>query len=359
MVTMILFSLSLVGGCTSSGDQGQESSSKDSSGVPVRAYTVESRTLEETVEAIGTLRANRTVQISPEIEGRIETVNFTEGEIVNRGDTLAKLDDDRLRQNYQAKQHALEEAQANLENARLTYQRNKRLHQKDMIPDQQFDTSKAQFEAARARVNQLQAEVNAVREQLEDAVILAPHAGVIGAREVDPGNYVSPGTVLAVLYQLDPLQVDFTVPGRFAGRIRTGQPVRGHVASLPDTALEGEVFFVSPSIREQTRDLLVKARINNPNRSAKPGAFARVRLTLETLKDRPVVPSESLVGTTEGYIIFTVKNGKAQRQPVKIGLRQPGWVEIRTGVQPGERIVKSGHQSLTDGSPVNILNGND
>ncbi len=353
-VMVLVLSLVMVGGCTSSGEQQTEETREE--GIPVQVHTVQTETLEETVQAVGTLQASQTVRISPEIAGRIEEITFTEGERVSRGDTLVQLDDDRLRQQYEARRHSLSEARANRDNARQTFERNERLIEEELISEQEYDNSRTALESARARVQQLEAQVEEAREQLEDATIHAPYAGIMGSREVDSGNYVQPGTVVSVLYRLDPLEVQFTVPGRFAGRIEPGQTVRVHVSSLPDTTLRGSVTFVSPSIREQTRDLLVKARIDNSNRAAKPGAYARVELTLQTLENRPVIPAEALVGTTEGYILFTVENGEAHRRSVEPGIRRPGLVEIREGLQPGARVVQSGHQNLTDGSRVQIIN---
>lgn len=357
-VVTVLLLVVVLGGCTASETDSGESGNQ-SSGTPVNVATVQKRTLEETIQSVGSLRADQTAKISPEIPGTVEEVAFDEGETVAAGDVLVRLDEDTLREQYRSQKYSLEEARANLQNARRTYERNQRLHERDMVSAQALDDARAAFESAKARVNRLEAQVREAKERLQEATIRAPFAGYVGSRDVDAGNYVQPGTTLTVLYKLNPLDVRFTVPERFVGRIRKGQSIKLHVTSRPDTYFPGKVYFVSPSVREQTRDLLVKARVANDAHELKPGAFARVELTLETLKDRPVVPSESLVGTTEGYIVFTVINGKAHRQPVEIGLRKPGWVEIRDGLQPGQTIVQSGHQSVSDGTTVNPVNDNE
>jgi membrane fusion protein (multidrug efflux system) len=350
---LILLAFGLVG-CAGEEEQNQESTEKQAT--PVSMATVETRTLEETIQAVGSLRADRTVQVSPEIAGRVESVEFEEGDTVNKGDTLAQLDDDKLRQQYESARHFLEEARASLRNARRTLERNKRLREQDAISDQQFDDSQEAFESAQARMRRLEAQVAEARENLEDAAIRAPFDGSIGSREVDAGNYVQPGTPLTTLYKLDPLEVRFTVAERFAGRVRKKQSVNIHVTAYSDTSFTGEVHFVSPSVREQTRDLLIKARLPNESYQLKPGMFGRVQLITETLTDRPVVPAESLVATQDGYIVFGVENGTARRTPVEIGLRQPGWVEIREGVSPGDSIISSGHLSVSDGSQVRPIN---
>lgn len=356
LLVLGFITLSLLG-CTSS-ESTDEGQGEERNAAVVDVATVERTTLQESLQAIGSLRADQTARISPEIAGNVEEVAFTEGETVAAGDVLVKLDDDKLQDQYQSRKFSLEESRATLENARRTYNRNQRLQERDMISAQELDNSRANFETARARVNRLESQVQEARERLEDATIRAPFTGSVGSKEVDSGNYVQPGTTLTTLYRLNPLEVRFTVPGRFVGRVQTGQKIRLHVSSQPDTAFPGDVYFVSPSIREQTRDLLVKARVQNPNFSLKPGAFARVELIVETLKDRPVIPAEALIATREGYIVFTVQNGTAKRTPVEIGLRQPELVEVRKGLSVGDRVITSGHLSVSDGSPVEVANEN-
>lgn len=332
---------------------------QDDEGTPVSVATVETRNLQEQTQAIGSLQADKTVQVRPEISGIIESINFSEGETVANNQILFELDDDRLRQQVEARKSSLAQARARLKNARRTYERQRRLFEKDLTSGQDRDDALEAFESAQARVKQLEAQLAEGREQLEDATIRAPFAGVMGSHRVDEGNFVQPGQHLSTLYRTSRLKVNFTVPERFSGRVRQGQTVRTHVNSLPEETFTGQVYYVSPSVREQTRDLLVKAYINNSERKLKPGMFARVQLVLETLEQRPVIPADALVATREGYIVFRVEDGQARRQPVTIGLRQPGLVEVRDGLMPGDRVVTAGHMALADGMDVRVQNGAD
>lgn len=310
--------------------------------------------MEETLKSIGSLRADQTVKVSPEIARKIEKITFKEGEVVEEGQVLVKLGADEIRHQLSSRQSALKQAKARLANARRTYQRNKNLNRQDLISNQQFDDSRESFESAKARVNQLQSDVEEARERLQDATIRAPITGYVGSREVDTGNYVQKGETLTTLYRLDPLEARFTVAGRFMGRIHTGQTVRVHVSAYPEKSFEGKVYYVSPSVREQTRDILVKARVPNPEHLLKPGAFAHVETVVETYRKRPVIPAQALISTREGYIVFTVNEGKAHRRTVKIGLRKPAWVEIRKGLKPGQTVISEGHLSVSDGANVKI-----
>lgn len=354
LLVLLILTTGLVG-CASSDGEGE--GSEASRGVPVELHSVETRTLNRTVEAVGSLNAIQTVQVSPEIAGRIESLSFKEGDTVVKGDTLVQLDDDLVHQQYEASRHALDEAQANLQNASRTYRRNKRLHDKNMISEQELDNARAAYEAAQARVERLKAEVDQARERLKDTTLYAPFDGIIGSKRVDEGNYVSPGTSISTLYRTEVLEIEFSVPERYAGQLQTGQVVRVRSSSNGDTGFAGRVFFVSPSVDESTRDIVVKAYIDNGKHLLKPGSFVNVTLILETLQDRPVVPAESLIGTREGYVVYRVEDGVAQRQSVQTGLRRLGSVEITEGLQAGDRIIRSGHISVTEGTEVYSTNG--
>jgi membrane fusion protein (multidrug efflux system) len=214
------------------------------------------------------------------------------------------------------------------------------------------DQVETELEAARAQVRELEADLERIRENLEDATITAAFAGAISEHHVDVGDFVDVGEHLATLYGIDPLEVAFTVSERFMGRIREGQQVTIRVDAFPDEPFTGEVHYVSPALAESTRDLLVKARIENAEGMLKPGAFASAVVTVETRADRPVVPERSLVATRTGYIVYVVEEGTARRREVKIGVREPGIVEVLEGVEVGERVVSKGHMNLSDGVPV-------
>jgi membrane fusion protein (multidrug efflux system) len=351
-----LFLLMFVGvmaGCAGE----QEETDDQSQAVTVDAQTVSTRSLQETTQAIGTLRADRTARIRPEINGILESIEFSEGETVAKNEVLFELEDDQLKQQVQAREASLREARAQLKNAKRTYERQQRLYQKELTSAQDRDNALEAYEIAQARVQRLEAQLSEARERLMDATIRAPYAGVMGSHRVDEGNFVQPGQHLTTLYRTARLRVNFTVPERLSGRVKQGQSVRVSVNSLPGDTFSGSVYYVSPSVNELTRDLTVKAYISNSDRLLKPGMFARVNLVLETLKKRPVVPARALVATREGYFVFRLEDGVAQRQPVEIGLRQPGLVEIREGLEPGDKVVTAGQLSLTDGTKVQVQNG--
>lgn len=321
----------------------------------VELVTVQQESVSETIQAVGSLEADQFVRIRPEISGRLEKVAFKEGDTVEQEQLLFQIEADSIRARVRSRQSQLEEARSRLKNAKQTYERQKRLHEQGLTSSQSFDDALEELETARAQVQGLQAELDEVREELEDATIRAPFDGMVGERMIDQGNLVEPNERLTTFYKLDPIRVRFTVPERYAGRVRVGQRVKVEVRAFPGEQFTGEVFFVSPEVRDRTRDLQLKAHVNNMNLQLRPGMFADVELFMETRENRPTIPSESLISTREGHVVFRFEDGKVHRESVEIGLRQNRSVEIVDGLAPGEKIVRSGHMVLSDGMKIRVI----
>jgi membrane fusion protein (multidrug efflux system) len=176
---------------------------------------------------------------------------------------------------------------------------------------------------------------------------------------VDPGDLVRVGQKLAELHADDPLEIRFTVPEDRMNEVEKGQPVTLTVSAYPDRTFSGRIFYISPSIRASTRDFTVKASVDNTDHRLKPGLFAEVRVTVEVLENRPVIPEEALVAGREGYSVFVVRDGRAHERGVQPGLRRLGRVEIADGLEVGERVVRQGQMDLTDGDAVRVVDDGD
>lgn len=323
--------------------------------VPVEAAAVDAENLQETVRGIGTLRAPAEVVISPEAAGRVAQIHFREGNAVEQGELLVELQDEKLQRQLAARQAALKSAEARLANVQRTFERQQNLVEQGLVSEQEFEGVRTELQSAQADVERFRAELALIREQVQDTIIRAPFAGVISERLVDTGAFVAPGDALARLYQLDPLELSFSVPERYAGRIQAGQAVAVRPAAFPEQNFSGRVDFVSPAIEESTRTLDVKAVVPNPDNRLKPGGFATGVVTVGTRENRPVVPAEALVATRTGYMVFVIEGGVAEARSVETGLRREGIVEITEGLQVGETIVRSGHMRLEHGREVEIV----
>lgn len=323
--------------------------------VPVSLTEVGSATLQETIFGVGTLQAAAQIEIVSEISARVRAIHFEEGSLVEEGELLFELDDDRLQQQLAARMAALRSAEVREQNAARILERRLWLSERAAVAEEDRDQAQAELDTAVAEKERLVAEVALIRRELLDTKICAPFPGAISDRFIDRGAYLSVGTPMARLYQIDPLEMNFYLPERHLGRVRRGQTVAISVAAYPDEHFQGEIEFVSPVVDESTRQFLVKARVPNDEMRLKPGAFATAIVTVGQREDRPVIPEESLVATRRGYMVFVIQDQVAVGRDVQTGLRQNGLVEVLDGLEIGESVVREGHLRLSGGDAVQAV----
>lgn len=320
--------------------------------IPVDLTEVRTTDLEETIAGIGTLEARQKVTLKPEIAGIIEQVHFEEGSQVRKNQLLVSIEDDTYQAQLRAKEAALSRTRAELANQERIYERRKRLFAQNQISEEVKDEAETRLETARANVNRLLAEIDQIEQTLEDTRIRAPFDGIAGELMVDAGNWVDAGTSLAPIVQSKELDIAFTLPEKFTGSVQTGQQATVRVPAYPDMDFKGRVFFVSPQIAVSSRTLLVKARLQNQEQMLRPGGFASVELRVGTRSNIKVIPEEALIPTRTGYMVFVVQDDRAHGREVEIGLRKPGTVEIKKGLEKGQTIIRSGHINVHEGAQV-------
>ena len=323
--------------------------------LPVTVCRIKAVTLKETVRGIGSLKATETVEVRPEVSGILESVHFQEGRTVEKGDLLFSVDDTQLRHQKTAREAALSAARARLKNARRRFERIRTLYDRKTVSEDERDQAETAFETARADVSRLEAEVQLTAERLADTEIRAPFTGIPAERQVDPGDYVSVGTHLVTLYRASHLEIAFTVPERYMGRVQEGQPVTTRVDAYPDRTFGGTVGFVAPNINLRTRDFLVKAEIANDANLLKPGAFGTAVVTVDTRENVLAVPEDALIPLRGGYMLFAVEDNTARAKRVQTGLREGIMVEVSNGLEAGATVVQSGQIRLSDGARVKIV----
>ena len=309
-------------------------------GVPIEVGKVEIMTVNEEVEALGTLAADESVVIAPEIAGRVVALGFKEGERVRKGQPLVKLDTAIL-------DAELKQLQADLSLARDTFERNRSLSQRGVGTQVALDEATAKLASAEARVQLSQA-------KLAQSTISAPFDGVVGLRSVSVGDFVSVGKTLITLTNIDPIKVDFRVPEIFLSRVKVGQSVALKVDAVAGREFEGRIFAIDPVVDINGRAIRLRATVPNADLMLKPGLFARIVIQVDQRDNAMVVPETAVMPDGVGKMIYIVENGKAKRVPVEIGKRLPGKVEIVKGVTPGMQIVTAGQMRLRDGATVAI-----
>jgi membrane fusion protein, multidrug efflux system len=320
-----------------------------SSGAPPRmaaqviAVPAKAQTVSETLSLVGSVAANEMVEIKSEIEGAVQEINFKEGERVEKGRLLVKLDDSKL-------QAAVSEAEASFKLAKSNLDRNKQLFDRTLISPQEFDQVASQFQLH-------QATLELKKSLLKDTRIVAPFAGVVGTRAISAGQVISKDTSIAWLVDLDPVKVEINVPERFLSQLKIGQTIEVIVSAFQNRKFKGEVFFIAPQVDPATRTAMVKARIPNPDLELKPGMFANLDLTLKVRDNSVVIPESALNQLQEGgraSVFVVAQDQTAQMRQVKLGMRLPGQVEVLEGIKAGEMVIVEGLQKIGPGAPVRV-----
>lgn len=308
-------------------------------GAPLRVETVTlvPAPLAETITSTGTLRAEEGVELQAETNGKVVSINFTEGARVKRGDLLLKLNDGELRA-------TLQRAAYRKELAEIRERRLAKLIETKSVNQQDYDVALSELSVQRA-------EVALVEAQLAKLEIRAPFDGVVGLRFVSEGAFVNATTRVATLQRLDNLKIDFSVPEKYAGRIRSGSPIAFTVAG-GDHKARGEIYAYDPRIDVTTRTILIRAICPNPELRLLPGAFANVEVVLDQVNDAIVVPAVAVIPGVSEKNVFVVADGKAVRRAVETGLRTESVVHILSGLKAGDVVITSGLQQMRAGLPV-------
>jgi len=309
--------------------------------MPVKVVAAKLAPAVDEASAVGTLRADESVVIRPEIAGRISEFRFDEGQGVKKGALLVTLDASEVRA-----QLASAKAQAQLDAQRL--ERAEDLRKKNFISAQALDEARSNH----ARAHASQREVEA---KLAKAEIRAPFTGVAGLRQVSQGAYVAAGTDIARLEKIDQLKLDFRVPEAYLARLKTAQQLKVEVDAYSGESFGGAIYAIEPAVDEATRTVVVRARVANPDLKLRPGMFGRVLLQL-AVRDKAIwVPEQAIVPRGQDAFVFRVANGKADLVKVQTGTRRVGEVEIRSGIAAGELVVTEGTQRIGPGSAVSVM----
>jgi len=307
--------------------------------VPVVAAPAVEQSVEETIRAVGTLTGEEYVDIKSETDGAVRVIHFDEGQYVKKDEVLVELDQEKLRA-------ALAQAQADLKLAASTTERYAALLQSQAVAQQEADQAQATWSSTKALVDRLTAE-------LDDATIKAPFAGITGAKLLSVGQFIPRGTSITTLIDTDPMKLEFRIPERFIGQIKSQQAVKLTTAAYPDAPFTGEVYFIDPQIDAATRSVLLKARVPNKDSRLRHGMFADVELIVQVRPQAVVIPETAILYQGELAFVYAIDaEQKAQMRPVKIGVRLPNLAEIVEGVASGEQVVVEGHQKLFPGVKV-------
>lgn len=289
------------------------------------------------VEALGTVRANESVDITAKIADRVTAIRFEEGKQVRKGDVLVELDNTEALADLAA-------AEAAERDSRSQYKRSQELFQTKALSEAQLDQLEATMLANQARVA-------AARSRVNDRLISAPFSGRVGLRNVSLGGLVNPGGVITTLDDLSVVKLDFAVPELFFSSLKPGLTVEAQSNAYPNTTFKGRVNSVDTRVDPTTRAIVVRALVDNQDGRLRPGMFMTLRLVRSEGKAL-MLPETAIVPEDSKHFVFIVADGRAQQREVIIGRRRPGEVEILKGVTEEDVVVIDGTMNVNNGAPV-------
>lgn len=310
---------------------------------PVRVSEISDR-----VEALGTARANESVSITANVTEKISEIHFEDSQRVRKGDVLVVLEQSEEQAN-------LEQARAVLGERQLALDRLLTLEKRQLAATDELDNARLGVEQAKANISAIQARIN-------DRVIRAPFAGVLGLRNISVGALVEAGDLIVTLDDVRFIKLDFSVPALFLPELKAGLRINARAASLANKSYLGEVRSVDSRVDPVTRSVQVRALLPNPQGDIVPGVLMQINLLRNTRQAMLVPEAALLPQANEEYVMVRVSiEGKdsVEKRRVTIGARTPGMVEILSGLNEGEQVVTHGNSKVQPGAFIDVLGVDD
>ncbi len=292
----------------------------------VDAIIAQPTSISSIIEANGTVVANESVALHPEVTGRLTYLNVPEGKYVQKGTVLARINDADLRAQIAKSEIQLQLAQQNQErlNKLLSIQ----------------GVNQADYDAVVNQVGSLQADIQYTNALIDKTIIRAPFSGIVGLRQVSPGAFVTSADVIATLQQTSRIKIDFTLPEDYSNIIQRGNTVQVQIDAAGEKRSNATIIAAEPQVNQQTRNLMVRALLDEG--AANPGAFVKVYVNKSTDKQAILVPSNAIIPGDQSNQLILVKEGKAKMTDIQTGTRQASTVEITKGVAAGDTVVVTG-----------------
>jgi len=336
LLPLLLLALAGALACDGADDAGYERPP-----TPVVVSTPFPYAFSDRIEAIGTAYANESVEIAARVSKQVERIRFEDGQIARAGDVLVELESSE-------EEAQLAQARANRADAKLRFERVADLAKMGTESRSRYDEVRTALDAANARVEELEA-------RLADLRIRAPFAGVLGLREVSPGTMLRPGDRITTLDDLDRIKLDFSVPETFLAMLAPGLAVETRNSAYPDRVFVGRIVAVDPRVDPDTRAVRVRAEIDNEDHAIRPGMLLSLVLEANPVRSLALAEQALVPMGSSQYVVVLDAEDKPTRVQVEIGRRVPGLVEIRKGLEAGDRVVIDGATLIPPGGVVNVL----
>jgi membrane fusion protein (multidrug efflux system) len=303
------------------------------------AFIVRTTSLSENLEVPGTILPYEQTEIRPEISGRIVQLNISEGSFVQKGSLLVKLFDGDL-------QAQLKKLQVQLQIAEKTAERYQALLKINGVSQQEYDLSELD-------ANNLRADIDLVKVNIVKTEIRAPFNGRIGLRNISLGAYITPTTLITTISQVAQLKMEFSVPEKYSDEMRKGRAVTFTVAGSNQT-FNATILATESVIEANTRTLKVRTVVKGNHSLLVPGAFAKVALQLGENDEALIIPTQAVIPQARNKRVILYRNGVADFQEVRTGIRDTTFVQITEGLKKGDTVVTTGLLSIREGSKIKL-----
>ncbi len=305
----------------------------------VDGYIVQTKILSESIEIPGSLVADQSTEIHPEISGRIINLNVREGAYVGKGSVIAKLYDADL----QAQRRKLE---VQLKMAQQTEDRYNQLQKIGGISKQDYDVTALQ-------VSNIRADLSIIQTEIAKTVVRAPFSGKLGLKEVSTGAYITPASIITTIQKTSGLRIDFNVPEKYTSLIKKGQYVNFTVGGS-ERSYSAVVAATESAIAEATRSLTIRALVKGDATGLVPGGFAKVKLSFAPNEAALMIPTQAIIPQARGKKVYVYKNGQAEFVDVVTGVRDSSNVQITEGLAKGDTVIVTGLLGLKPEAKVSI-----
>ena len=313
--------------------------------MPVEVAQAQEQKVADKFEALGTIEAIEAITVVSEIDAIVTSLPFEEGSFIKRGEIIAQLDDSQLAAE-------LARTEALFQQSKSTYDRIKRIVEQKAGTLQDLDDAAAALNVAKANLALTKA-------RLSKTKITAPFDGIIGARKVSAGSFLRTGQTITEMANIDEIRVTFSAPERFLSQLKRGAEVNVSTTAYADHNVKGKIIVIEPVLDPETRNVFIVARVSNPGKKLLPGMSANISAVLSERLKAITVPSEAVFANGDQSFVYIVKPDSTVGQvPVKLGLQLSDAVEVVQGLEPGQQVVRAGHQKIFDGAKVIPISSN-
>lgn len=321
--------------------------------LPVEAMIASFQELSADIEIPGSLMANESTEIHPETSGRLVLLNVKEGALVGKGTLLAKLYDGDMQARLKSLDVQLKKSEVQLKIAQQSEDRSSKLLKIQGISQQDYDLALLQVNNIMADMEILRAQMGEIRANMTKLNVYAPYSGKLGLKNISPGSFVTPATIITTISQVSQLKLQFDVPEKYGAIIKKGQ--------LVDFTIDGTqknftaaVLATEDAITEDTRSLTVRALVKGNDPDLIPGAFARVKIELGKNENALMIPTNSIVPQGRKKLIYLFKTDKAISTEITTGVRDSTNIQVLTGLNKGDTVITTGLLFLRPNSEVKI-----